>query len=420
MKKILLLLVAALSLFSCEKDSVEVPQNHAGRTLLAFFWADTNTWLNDSLRANIKNMMVGLRSMTDSAALVVYWDGKNNDPNWPTPVIVKYESDGRGSINGYSKEKIDEMISDKSALNDLVGIGKVQKTYSSQTSTEKEVMRTVISDMVQCYPSESYGIMFGSHGSGWLPGIFGTRSIGQDGGQNSTNTALIPELAEALRAANPRKFDFVLLDACMMGCAEVYYELKDVTRYCIASVLDVPGAGFPYRYITPYLYEKDIRKYLPAICESYITVYDKGYWGTVTAVDCSRMDDLAAVTRKVITAHKDKLNAVNTSNLQQYGRSSQNFKGYSYDMVQYVKTLCGGEAPSDFTARFEDAVVYTDYTPNGYSLYRIDGNNYCGIGMYIPNSSTSSKYALWNNYFKSSVAWYEAAGWAETESIWGN
>ena len=23
-------------------------------------------------------------------------------------------------------------------------------------------------------------------------------------------------------------------------------------------------------------------------------------------------------------------------------------------------------------------------------------------------------------YFKSSIAWYHASGWAETESIWGN
>ena len=39
------------------------------------------------------------------------------------------------------------------------------------------------------------------------------------------DTALIPELAEVLRTVNPQKFDFVLFDACMMGCAEVYLSL---------------------------------------------------------------------------------------------------------------------------------------------------------------------------------------------------
>lgn len=50
----------------------------------------------------------------------------------------------------------------------------------------------------------------------------------------------------------------------------------------------------------------------------------------------------------------------------------------------------------------------------------LDGDNYSGMGMYIPNSFTTPKYLLWNNYFKSSIAWYHASGWAETESIWGN
>ena len=63
----------------------------------------------------------------------------------------------------------------------------------------------------------------------------------------------------------------------------------------------------------------------------------------------------------------------------------------------------------------------TDYTHDPTSsLYRIDGDNYSGMGMYIPNSFTTPKYLLWNNYFKSSIAWYHASGWAETESIWGN
>ena len=62
-----------------------------------------------------------------------------------------------------------------------------QHGWAPQTSTEKTVMQTVIGDMMSVYPSESYGIIFGSHGSGWLPTITGTRSIGQDGGRYSSD-----------------------------------------------------------------------------------------------------------------------------------------------------------------------------------------------------------------------------------------
>lgn len=233
MKKILFLFLAACFFFSCEKETIVIPQQHAGRTVLAFFWADNS--LNSSLRNNIQTMMQGLQAMKDSAALLVYWDGEASDISWPEPCIVEYVTNGQGGINSLSKGTIDAMMADKNtSIYDLIGIGNIRKKYPPQTSTEKTVMQTVIGDMMSAYPSESYGIIFGSHGSGWLPTITGTRSIGQDGGRYSSDTALIPELAEVLRTVNPQKFDFVLFDACMMGCAEVYYELKDAARYCIS------------------------------------------------------------------------------------------------------------------------------------------------------------------------------------------
>ena len=104
-----------------------------------------------------------------------------------------------------------------------------------------------------------------------------------------------------------------------------------------------------------------------------------------------------------------------------FGLYSSSFKGYAYDMLQFIGKLCGGMAPDDFTQQLKKTVIYTDYTHDPTSsLYRIDGDNYSGMGMYIPNSFTTPKYLLWNNYFKSSIAWYHASGWAETESIWGN
>lgn len=54
MKKILFLFLAACFFFSCEKETIVIPQQHAGRTVLAFFWADNS--LNSSLRNNIQTM----------------------------------------------------------------------------------------------------------------------------------------------------------------------------------------------------------------------------------------------------------------------------------------------------------------------------------------------------------------------------
>ena len=68
MKKILFLFLAACFFFSCEKETIVIPQQHAGRTVLAFFWADNS--LNSSLRNNIQTMMQGLQAMKDR---LLYW-----------------------------------------------------------------------------------------------------------------------------------------------------------------------------------------------------------------------------------------------------------------------------------------------------------------------------------------------------------
>lgn len=416
MKKIIFLFLVVFSFFSCEKEKEDDPQRHAGRTVLAFFWADNS--LSSNLRNNIQTMMEGLQAVKTSATLLVYWDGSSSDSNWPMPCIIEYVADGKGGINGLSKETLDGMMNTTS-VDELINIGTIKKQYESQTSTEKTVMKTVIADMMDAYPSDSYGIIFGSHGSGWLPTISG-RSIGQDGGRYSSNTALIPELAEVLHEVNPMKFDFVLFDACMMGCAEVYYELKDAARYIVASVLDIPAAGFPYATVMPFLYESDIEGSLKTVCKHYIDYYDYNGWGTISVVDCGQMEPLAQVTRQVLLSNQDNLANVNTDDLQQYGRTGVSFKGISYDMVQFVESLCGGDVPEEFMQQFDKTVLYKGYTPHvASSIYRIDEDHYCGMGMYIPNSLTSSKYLLWNNYFKSSIAWYSVSGWAETEAIWG-
>lgn len=438
MKKILWVLLFSLSLFACDKEEVDVPQKYAGRTVLAFFWADNN--LNSDLLLNIGTMLQGMQSVTDSTALVVYWDGNSTNKEWKDPCILQFFSNGRGEINGVSAKVVTPLLQEVaniydqyikyckgvggskpgnlSAVYSLLEIGTREKTYSSQISTDKKVMQAVVADMLACVPSDSYGIVLGSHGSGWLPNLSGSeRSIGQDGA--ITNTICIPELAEALQAANPQKFDFVLFDACMMSHAEVCYQLRNATDYCFASVLDVPACGFPYGKVMSYLYKGNLNDYLSAVCDVYTNTFEGGLWGTMSAVDCRQMENLANATRDVLLAHQADLKRVNTSNLQEYGRKSS-WYGNAYDVVQYVKTLCGGEVPATFAEQFGKTILYTSYVSDYKGIYyKIDGESYCGMGMYIPNSSTSGKYGFWNDYFKSSIAWYQAAGWADTESTWG-
>lgn len=94
------------------------------------------------------------------------------------------------------------------------------------------------------YPAENYLIILKNHGGGF------TGILSDESEQSFTS---IPEVKEAILNAEKKsginKEDVVLgLDACIMGQAEVAYELKDAAKYMIAPQTTMRG-GWPYRSI---------------------------------------------------------------------------------------------------------------------------------------------------------------------------
>ena len=49
------------------------------------------------------------------------------------------------------------------------------------------------------------------------------------------------------------------------------------------------------------------------------------------------MEGLAEAVRSVILSNQDSLKNVDIADLQQYGKGSSNFKGYAYDMLQFIE-----------------------------------------------------------------------------------
>lgn len=403
MKKYFVLLFAIVLFTACEKDDV-VTTPKADKTIMAYFVADNS--LENDLLDNIVDMYQGLEQMKDSASLLIYWDGSSKGP-LSHPCILYYMSDGKGRVN---------RSSGLTTSVDILAVAEVLKEYPSQLSTDKAIMAKVLQDMVALCPSKQYGLIAGSHGSGWLKYITGknSRSFGQDGGSYSESTISMQDMAEAIQSTGVI-YDFFLFDACMMGCAEVYYDFRNVAKYMIASVINVPAPGFPYEQMLPYLYgngEADYRKACEVFIDRYKSETDTRIkFGTMSLVDCSEMQKLAELMKRQIATHKDELATYSPLSLQYYGERGSSFTYYSFDAKQFIEQLNGGEAPTDFVAQLNKTVLYTDFVKDNF--FNIDGDHYCGMGMYIP--VTSKNY--WNEYFKT-LSWFSAAGWNET--IWAN
>lgn len=406
---------------------VEVPTSTT-KALFAYFVADNN--LDDDIRKNVTTMCQGLLQMNEPVTLLVYWDGKRSASNrfWNEPCLLKYVTDGKGHLNGrkvhYSAEELAK-VHDRSGnaiyyASDTLTWELAEVLPCRYTeSTEMSSMTGILNDMFAEVPlATQLGLVLGSHGSGWLKYLDGrnARSFGQDGSQDHTMTT--PDMAKAI-AATGKHFDFVLFDACMMGCAEVCYDFRQVTDYLIASVLDIPSPGFPYNQLTGDLCSYTKKGYAQA-CATYIAYYEglnqssSGWWGTISLIDCSEMEQLAASIRQKVAGHDHLQSTYSPTHLQQYGGKRSSFRYLSFDVRQFMNELVGDE-DADWVEQLNRTIVYKGCVSNvsPHSVYAINPALYSGLGMYIPVDSKNG----WNHYFKT-LDWYSAAGWNQTYAEW--
>lgn len=401
MKRAAYFLLCAFLLAAC---SNEIPEKRiierSGRTVLAYLVANNN--LDDELKANVTWMYEALASMKDSCTLLVYYRPPVSDKVIEKPVLMEFLCNGEGSINGrkalLGKELTFEYVYQQSHI---------VREYDEKDyrSVDPLVMRQVFRDMQDVAPSDSYGLIFGSHASGWLPAntTINSKAFGDDGGYNIN----IPELSEAIRSGFSKSLDFILFDACMMGTAEVCYELKDVTHYCIASVMETPADGFPYDMLLGDLYASRID--FNAVCNKFIAFNKtEGTWGTCASIDCSMMEELAAVVKAELVKNSDLFNGFDYTEVKQYGlRGEIDYTYFSFDLADFFRQFNGGQIPSAIQSALNKVVVAKDCLSDS-KYYPVDETRFCGIGMYYPKLEKS-----WNPYYKASISWYQAVGWEQ-------
>ena len=415
MKKFLGLLSFLFVFISCTDETNEIPEptpNSSDITILAYLVANNN--LDGMLLDNIVSMYDGLAEMKQPATLLVYWDGKTQfGENKQTHLILRYETDGKGKING------NKALTTSNTSKEILTEAEIVKEYPTQLSTSKQVMSSVLKDMVALSSTEKLGLIFGSHGSSWLNTIFTSRSFGQDG-SGSDNTILLTEMTEAISSVN-KKFEFILWDACYMGSVEVCHEFKDICKYQIVSAMEVPAYGFPYSTFMNYLYQGTVDAY-KLVCQEYIDYYkyivengSGSAWGTVALIDSKEVGTLTQEIKNEITLHKADLSDYDPNVLQEYGRNGGPY--ISYDLGHFIKDLNDGVIPTSFDAQLQKTIIYKDCLETarsgGFGDYSVDVENYSGLGIYIP----TSKRPKWNQYFKT-LDWYHVSGWNEVTFSW--
>lgn len=283
------------------------------------------------------------------------------------------------------------------------------KTYDSgMASASKESLRLALEDILSQFPARHYGMVFSSHGTGWLPGNYSsssertsvrglppgpdpawplTKAIGNQYSGSGRNPEVhwieLQDFADAI----PMKLDYLILDACLMGTVETAYELKDVCDRLIVSPTEILAAGMVYNTLSWDMFSGR-EPALETYCKKYYDYYDaqSGSYrsATVALVECDRLDALADAFGAIVDAHRDHLTVNLTNTVQKYYYGSSPLR-FFYDLRDLADQLGASAAEMQ---RLDDAlsaaIPYHAETP---SFFDLQLERCCGLSVYIPEPS---------------------------------
>ena len=303
-------------------------------------------------------------------------------------------------------------------------------TISASAATIREVFEIVQKE----FPSASYGALFSSHATGYLPAGFYlnpdsifyysdtyieqpdtykentdtfhkrqkqdtsfpvpytepdypsdwplVKSFGQDVSNRLSYEIDIMDLAEAI----PMKLSYILFDSCLMGGIEVAYELKDKCDKIGFSQAEVLADGFVYTSLGNHLLKGD--PHPEAICEDYFNSYDirSGVYrsATISCISSQGLDALADVCRKLFDKYRSTIYGLPPYNIQKYFRENHH---WFYDLESIIDNI--GAEPQEmeeFRQALDGCTIYKAATPSfmlGAGGFEV--NTFSGLSMYLPS-----------------------------------
>ena len=425
MAKVRVILVSLLTLLfcSCERDGLDLslsvgPSGKETRQVLLFYEAGFNS-LSYDIHRNINVLKEG------------YLPGKGRNED----VVLVFSHLTLYDRRSYTEETAPAMVRLYSEYGepraDTLRVWPVGTPVAN-----KETMTDVFHWVRETFPAAGYGAVLSSHATGWLPENYydnpkkyegrdrgssyswspRLQSFGQEYYSSGTKTQEM-ELKD-LAAAIPYKLDYILFDACLMGTVEVAWELRNVCSYLAVSPCEIPAAGFEFLHITEHLLKPEVPD-VQAVCQDYFAAYEDNstYGATITLVDCSRLDRLAATCRDLFDRYRSGIRNLNGKNVQVYDRRIGTKTFYAFfDLKDMLREA--GASDTDLAAlqsALDEALIYEAHTDKFISVQL---ERCCGLAMYLPaypdyrrNIYHGTEFL--DNFYKENVAWNQATSLVE-------
>jgi len=355
-----ILLAALLCLSACERaeDTPFDPADLPVRTVVMFMpWTEN---LTPNLEQNLADMHSALTRgfLPDQRVLTLF------SPSAARTLLVELLRDGRrDTLTTYP--------------------------YAPQSADE---MRQLFRSAATAAPAQAYGLTVSAHGLGWVPPADYTRALPEGkahwegelptrwfGGANAR--IAVESLADAI-AGSGMNLDYLIFDACYMANIESLYALREAAPVIVACPTELMAYGMPWADMAPALGTEPDWELLT---DKFLTFYEayKSPYGTITAVDATRLSAVAAAMRAL--NGRCEWNPSNVTAVQRCcGYNPRLF----FDLQSYAQWL--GDT-GDVAQAVASAVIASRHTAQYYSGVNgvnVIGSTWCGINVSDPSTHT--------------------------------
>lgn len=405
-------LTAALVLTSCFPEckdcdfDVVVPR--VSRVMFSYLAMDEK-FISSYGERNISDMVAGATRENIGDGVIYVFQDRYNQPSRLLRISAGADGDG----------KLEEVIVYEENLD----------------ASDPEVLKMAFADVRARVASDSWVMTIGTHGMGWMPaalhgsiGRLGGRSMLQPYGimdaeyedtsmgtrafmRNADDWMEVADFVAAL--PGDIKFEVILVDACLMGCAEFAYLLKDKAENLVVSAAEVLMMGMPYHKIIGHLFASTPKLGSDGVCEEYINFYltdterldDNNRFATVAHIKCSEMDGFADMMAEILAPNKEKLALMAADDLAEL----QTLDRYHTQTFFDLGTLVNALYPEDltvldtFAATLGKLIPYKRSTEKPLNRFVVPDDAFCGLSIYVPTITTPVYSNLTNAYWD--TAW---------------
>jgi len=362
-----------------------------------------------------------------------------------TDAIIFKKEQVEGGENGYG-ETLDDYKSIalsrqkeiRTFPNDETQEPKIWKTVESQFEIDEKgrnAIRLRLQSSKQPSPQDNGAYSIDSHEQTSSKRTESESSIGfltdETPGKESESSQDVLKLSEldvaladarrGSKALNGRRIDILGMDACLMGMAEVGYQVKEHVKYLVASEDVIPDEGWPYTRIlgrlvkNPSMPPEDLSVMI--VREFLIHYREQNNDATKSVCNLLRSDDLAGAIQelasKLITGISPTSGIVGAAILASRAMSQSFYlKDYVdlYDFCSHLGPLCGDEEIEKSCSELMDIIrrneANTAKTQSpmqttlekgpfvhsyGFVGHRLRDAN--GVSIYFPCFRPSPKYA---------------------------